>query len=263
MLKNNVQNLIYKRYLERISFEELVEDLRDLCDDIDIRIFIAGILDEKISLRLIDEAKSYYAKKYSCEKDEVCYGNYNSSDCKIVPYVCVVGNIFVSGNQNCDKLKYVLNNIEAEGVRNFPNLEYVGNIGGFGEILANNKKTLNIPKLKYCKYFNLHNVILGDNILKETEELYIKGCRIKNLAIKEVSEKVMIQQSKIGQIPNLTYIPHLYIDNESSIKLLNSDLNIGLIDDYDIYLKDVLAMIDDAKKYDAIRKHYKEKHGSI
>ena len=70
MLETQIQNLIFKRYLERISFVQLMEDLEDLYDDIDIRNFIVDISDKKIATRLIDEAKSYYAEKFGCNKEE-------------------------------------------------------------------------------------------------------------------------------------------------------------------------------------------------
>lgn len=264
MLETQMQNLIYKRYLERISFVQLMEDLKelkDLYDEVDIRNFIVDISDKKISTRLIDEAKSYYAKKFGCNKEEVCYADFCDTECKVVPYACIVGNANVYEKQNCEKLKYVMYDLWAEGVRYFPNLEYVGNVGEFGEILANKKKILNIPKLRYCKYLNLNNVIVDEILLPVTEMLYINKCRVNKLNILSVLEKLTIQESRIREIPNLTYISILQMDNDSVIKLLNPDLKIDKIEDYNIWLNDLLQVIEQAKQNTIKQIDLKEKHG--
>ncbi len=238
-----------------------MEDLKGLSDEIYLGNFIRAISDDKIKLRLIDEAKSYYAEKFGCKKEEVYCGDYCDTKCKVVPYACVVGNVTIFEKQNCEKLKVVIHNLWAEGVRSFPNLEYVGNVGEFGEILADKKKILNIPKLRYCKYLNLNNVILGENILPATEMLHVNKCQIQKLNIEKVLEKVTIQESRIGEIPNLSYIPILHMDNDSVIKFLNPDLKIDKIEDYDIWLNDLLQVIEQAKQNAINDINRKEKHG--
>ncbi|MBR2969573.1 MAG: hypothetical protein IKC49_00785 [Clostridia bacterium] len=265
---NDIENLVYKRFLERLHFSDLEDILKDK-DWKDIRDFVLNIKDENIRERLIGEAIDYYASIFACKPEEVLFGNYTEvivkEPYKIFPYACVIGNISISNEcKDLSKLNVVMGDLYSNGVKDFSNLEYVYGIARFvngGERRIN----IHIPKLKKCRKLELDNVIVDSLKISDIDFININHSKINELIYHGIIKEARISDSLINYL-NIFIIEKLYSKSKefyegTKIRYIDPHTNIEevtaaptLIHTATDHIKKIKSEIEEAKAREIKRK---------
>lgn len=259
MFGTAVENLVFKRFLEKASFGDIKEMLREQGWKT-VRKFILEIEDENIKERLINEAKENFATQFDCKPEEVFYGDYQEiyikDQVKTFPYSCVVGNVIISADiKDVSKLRVVIGDLYSNGIKSFENLERVYGIAEFDTGVAR-RVTINLPKLKMCRQLGLYNVIVEDVELSSANQIFIHNSKIGNLTTDYTLKNLKISPNSTINYLSIPIIEELHTyekENGVEIKLINPKTKIIEVTpepDYSVGLRiqNIRKEVEDAKK---------------
>ncbi len=237
IIKPRIETLLYQRYLEKVSYEELSSDFKDKYSDMEIRDFIFRIAYLNVKTRLVKEAKEYFAKKFNCKPNEVWYDDFDNFTVKL-PYVCIIGNARIESS-HCSKLKYVSGSLHTKGATGLGNLEYVGEFADINGILTYKdtnfiRQKTSLTNLKFCKQLFLKNITIDEINVENLDWLKITNSKIKKLNVVNVDELNVIACSYIENFISAGFIRTFkfnneLIDKDNMIKYLNPSVLIDNI----------------------------------
>ena len=238
IIKPRIETLLYQRYLQKVSYEELSSNFEDKYSDMEIRDFIFRIAYSDIKTRLVEEAKEHFAKKFNCKSKEVLYDDYDEFAINM-PYVCIVGNVKIEV-MNCSKLKYVSGSLHTKGATGLGNLEYVGELADINGMLTYDRggnpirQKTSLTKLKHCKQMFLTNVTVNEINVADLDWLKITGSKVKKLNVINIDELNVIPSSYIEDFTSAGFIRTFKFNNErvdkdNMIKYINPSVLIDNI----------------------------------
>lgn len=237
IIKPRIETLLYQRYLQKVSYEELSSDFNDKYSDIEIRDFIFRISYLDVKERLIKEAKEYFAKKFNCKPKEVLYEDFDEFVINL-PYVCIIGNAKIEA-VNCSKLKYVSGSLHTTGATGLGNLEYVGELADINGTLTYDKRgnlirqKTSLTNLKFCNQLFLKDVTIDEINVANLDWLKIINSKVKKLNVITIDELNVIA-SYIEDFISAGYISifkfnNERIDKDNMIKYINPSVLIDNI----------------------------------